>query len=278
MLARLVEPRHVLVIIGVFVLLCGCSCDGSLRTGQASDGTEGKIGPEKQEKPIDVVGERECASVPGSANGQLVNSVGMRFRKIMPAEFVMEYEGTPEFVNTEPYRARRPLERRSGQASPRTKKVTINQPFYIGQFEISEAEFERVLGRKPANRVVHMLWVPEEDPNRPACSVTWEEVQEFCKKLSELPEEKRAGRVYRLPSEAELVRAQQTADTHAFCRFERDYPLLTSHRSLWEFVADPESSDRKAPPGARLLRKTARYADAFHNSIIFRVVVEVPGS
>ena len=33
--------------------------------------------------------------------------------------------------------------------------------------------------------------------------VSWDDAVAFCRKLSELPEEKKAGRVYRLPTEAE---------------------------------------------------------------------------
>jgi hypothetical protein len=46
-------------------------------------------------------------------------------------------------------------------------------------------------------------------------NVPWEDVVELCRKLSELPAEKRAGRKYRLPTEAP---ASPTSTSHTFTR------------------------------------------------------------
>jgi formylglycine-generating enzyme required for sulfatase activity len=53
-------------------------------------------------------------------------------------------------------------------------------------------------------------WFPVEN-------VSWDDALEFCRKLSELPEEKAAGRTYRLPSEAQWEYACRAGSTTNYC-------------------------------------------------------------
>jgi len=46
--------------------------------------------------------------------------------------------------------------------------------------------------------------------------VAWDDAVEFCRRLSELPAEKRAGRKYRLPTEAEWEYACRAGSTDAY--------------------------------------------------------------
>src|SRR5262249_53578654 len=47
----------------------------------------------------------------------------------------------------------------------------------------------------------------------PRDNVSWEDAREFCRRLSELPEEKKAGRQYRLPTEEEWEYACRAGTT-----------------------------------------------------------------
>ena len=65
---------------------------------------------------------------------------------------------------------------------------TING-FFIGRFEITQAQWEAVMGDNPSKF---------KGDNLPVETVGWNDVQEFLKKLNE-----QTGRNYRLPTEAE---------------------------------------------------------------------------
>src|SRR5262249_16518934 len=66
---------------------------------------------------------------------------------------------------------------------------------YLGVHEVTQKQYETVMGKNPSHFT--------GDTSRPVESVSWADAVDFCKKLAERPEEKRLGRGYRLPTEAE---------------------------------------------------------------------------
>ncbi|MFM7738157.1 MAG: formylglycine-generating enzyme family protein, partial [Planctomycetota bacterium] len=104
--------------------------------------------------------------------------------------------------------------------------MTLTQDYYLGAFEVTQAQYEKVMGRNPSNfqgdkvaerhpqtgRVVKEV----DTSNHPVESVSWNGAVEFCKKLSALPEEKAAGRVYRLPTEAQWEYACRAGSKTAY--------------------------------------------------------------
>jgi formylglycine-generating enzyme required for sulfatase activity len=79
----------------------------------------------------------------------------------------------------------------------------------------------------------------------PVEQVSWHDAVEFCQRLSQLPAEQAAGRVYRLPSEAEWEFACRAGGQRAFC-FGNQATWLTNY--AW-FVANAD--DQTHPVGKK---------------------------
>jgi uncharacterized protein (TIGR02996 family) len=116
---------------------------------------------------------------------EVVNSREMRLVLIPPGEFWM---GSPD---DEPGR---------GPDEGPVHRVEISRPFYLGAFPVTQAEYRAVMGENPS-QFAHGFDGPTE--HFPVDTVSWEEATEFCQRLSGLSAEVKAGRVYRLPTEAE---------------------------------------------------------------------------
>jgi len=129
----------------------------------------------------------------------------MKLVLIPPGEFMM---GSPESE-----------EGRVDGEGPQ-HRVRITKPFYLGVYEVTQGEYERVMGTNPSyfsrggggNDRVSGL-----DTSRfPVEMVLWEDAVEFCQRLSTLPAERSAGRKYRLPTEAEWEYACRAGTTTPF--------------------------------------------------------------
>lgn len=75
--------------------------------------------------------------------------------------------------------------------------VTIDEPFYIGRYEVTQEQWERVMGSNPSHFQGERI--PGETSRHPVESVTWDDAQRFVQRLNALD----STAVYRLPTEFE---------------------------------------------------------------------------
>jgi formylglycine-generating enzyme required for sulfatase activity len=137
----------------------------------------------------------------------IVNSLGMKLVYIPPGKFLMGTSAQDsERIKKEPFK---------GYVWPGWEKdeapqheVRISKGFYLGVHEVTQGQYERVMGQNPS--------ASKESPQHPVEQVLWAEAVAFCAKLAELPEERKAGRVYRLPTEAEWEYACRAGTTTLF--------------------------------------------------------------
>ena len=103
------------------------------------------------------------------------NTIGMKLMLIPPGKFMM---GSPETEK----------ERDSNRETQ--VEVTLTQGFWLGKYEVTQSEYERVMGKNPST----FKLVAGQDKSRfPVETVNWMEVEEYCRKLTE--QERAAGRL-----------------------------------------------------------------------------------
>ncbi len=90
--------------------------------------------------------------------------------------------------------------------------VTISRPFYMGKFEVTQAQYAAVLGSNPS--------FFKGDVQRPVERVSWDEMQAFCQKLSTS-----SGRTVRLPTEAEWEYGCRAGTVTQYCSGDADSGL-----------------------------------------------------
>jgi cytochrome c peroxidase len=142
---------------------------------------------------------------------QFTNSIGMQLVRIPAGAFLM---GSPQ-----PH----PL---ASDTQPQ-HRVRISRPFYMGAHEVTQEQYERILGpglshtqfcaTGTARREVEGI----DTLRFPVDGVSWGEALAFCETLSALPEEIAASRVYRLPTEAEWEYACRGGTETAFAFGDR---------------------------------------------------------
>ncbi len=115
----------------------------------------------------------------------ITNSIGMKLVQIPAGQFVM---GSP----------RDEAER---EVRERQHKVVISRPFLMGVHEVTQRQYNGLM--KPDRPRAVFTAKRGGGPDHPMETVLWQDAVEFCKALSAQPAESRAGRTYRLPTEAQ---------------------------------------------------------------------------
>jgi uncharacterized protein (TIGR02996 family) len=122
----------------------------------------------------------------------ITNSVGVELALIPAGEFLM---GSPDD------------EIGHDDCEGPLHEVEITRPFYLGVFPGTQAQYEAIMKENPSDYCATGERASDvkklDTSNFPVENVSWNAAVEFCKKLSDRGAEKKAGRVYRLPTEAE---------------------------------------------------------------------------
>ena len=82
-------------------------------------------------------------------------------------------------------------------------EVTLTKPFYMGKYEVTQEQWESVMGNNPSSRT--------KGAKLPVTNVSWNDCQEFIKKLNA-----KTDGGYRLPTEAEWEYACRAGTTTAY--------------------------------------------------------------
>ena len=146
----------------------------------------------------------------------LVNSIGMEFVLIEPGSMLVGRFQPPYPVPEDTVKgADRPMIMWMGDGRPYNAEeftlakqlaeadaregftVHLSRPYYIGKYEVTQAQWRKVMGGNPSVFRGELLGSSGDD--HPVENVTWEDVQKFLARLNELDKGKR----YRLPTEFE---------------------------------------------------------------------------
>lgn len=115
------------------------------------------------------------------------NSIGMKFVWVPPGGFMM---GSPK-------------EEKGRGINETQHKVTLTKGFYMGVHAVTQEQWKEIRGNNPSKF--------KGEKNLPVETVSWEDCQEFIKKLREKDK-----KPYRLPTEAEWEYASRAGTTTPF--------------------------------------------------------------
>ncbi|MBI83195.1 MAG: hypothetical protein CMJ81_08370 [Planctomycetaceae bacterium] len=226
----------------------------------------------------------DAAAIQELLGDPVVNSLGIVLIPVPAGEFQM---GSPASE--------------TGHQEDETRHlVQITKPFYLSAHEVTQQQYESVMGHNPTY---------SKDADKPVENVIWNDALDFCGKLSE-----QEGQEYRLPTEAEWEYACRAGTITAYSfgddasrlgqyawhsgnsdytthtggeKLPNHWGLYDMHGNVWEWCQDryapygsqQESMDPAGPEEGsfRVLRggsfsylpRNLRSADRFHDNPVF---------
>jgi formylglycine-generating enzyme required for sulfatase activity len=123
-----------------------------------------------------------CSKNGADSSGTVKNGIGMEFASVPAGSFKMGWDSYSD-------------------ESP-VHQVTFASGFFMGRNEVTQAQWQKVMGNNPSSNT-------SCGENCPVEKVSWDDTQEFIKKLNAMND----GYTYRLPSEAEWEYACRAGTT-----------------------------------------------------------------
>jgi len=128
-----------------------------------------------------------AAGLAHAQNKAFINSLGLEFALIPAGQFTNIWTTRNE----------------AGEDVQNRRVVTISRPFYLGKYEVTQRQWQSVMGGNPSGI---KGWT------NPVEQVSWEDVQIFIWKLNQ----QESGKKYRLPTEAEWEYAARAGSDTAW--------------------------------------------------------------
>jgi formylglycine-generating enzyme required for sulfatase activity len=149
------------------------------------------------------------------------NSIGMKFVLVPAGTFMMG--------------ADKNLEKAVADEFPR-HQVRISKPFYLGVYEVTQQQWEDVMGNNPSGFI---------GKDNPVEMVSWDDIQDFIRRLNQKEGHSR----YRLPTEAEWEYAARAGSTSTYF-FGNDESQLGDHVWYGGNSGDTTHPVGQKPPNA----------------------------
>ncbi len=133
--------------------------------------------------------------------------------------------------------------------------VTI-QPFLIGKYPITQAQWKAVAAFDKVNRDIELEPSHFKGADKPVEQVSWYDAVEFCDRLS-----RKTGREYRLPTEAEWEYACRAGTTTPFHFGETITPDVANYDCNYSYKSGPKAKGSYRKQTSPV--KTFAFANAF---------------